>query len=75
MSPPPRPNEHRDGASRRDGRQPRPIGSELPILGPLWLLADRLLAATRLSPPRLYRVLWGQSAPQPPDERPDTAKG
>jgi hypothetical protein len=36
-----------------------PIGSELPPLGPWWILFDRILATSRLSPPRLYRLLWG----------------
>jgi hypothetical protein len=53
-----------DGVSDRDKRPRRSqIGSELPLFGPIWLLFDRLLAATRSAPPRLYRILWGQQQP------------
>jgi hypothetical protein len=52
-----------DSVTSRDPRRRRSqIGSELPLFGPMWLLFDRLLAATRFAPPRLYRILWGQQA-------------
>lgn len=44
---------------RKQNRLRSPLGSEFPVTGPLSLLADRLLAASRHTAPRLYRILWG----------------
>ncbi|WP_156671090.1 MULTISPECIES: hypothetical protein [unclassified Mycobacterium] len=55
--------------ARQVNRRRSPLGSEYPVTGPLSLLVDRLLAASRHTGPRLYRILWGVQAPPAPDAR------